>query len=488
MRFFKNSSETPWGYLALILMLGIFIIFAPFVIFSMLATTIIIMSILEGMKLKLWLGFQKRSKMLPNSERPMVSVHLAICNEPSFMVISTLKSILAQNYPDFEIIVVDNNTKERTLWAPVGDFCSSLPNVRFFHLEKWPFYKSGALNFARKVTHESAEFIFVVDADYRLTKDALDLAVSNIVGPTIALVQFPQAYECKEERHVALLEEFDHFFDYYCFKADTCHGALATGTLSLIRITALDGVGGWPINFITEDAELGSRLQVAGHDIKYVHRIIGKGIAPIHQEDFIKQRKRWIFGNVQTLINYSMRPWHNFGKWLSGVSQLTAWANLLGLPILILICLLLLSPWLDSTVFNNLSGMAYTSYWIFTLSKILQLRLVHGRRSVGTFRTFLISFSSMDIGAFHWWPVLLGKSRPFVRTDKSGSRAGYGVNLFYPFLHLSLFFCALASGSAVLTAFSALAFTTFHLMAMRLDYRCRTETNSRISLSLKLHT
>lgn len=487
MGLLKNSSEIPWGYLALILVFGIFMVKAPLVIFTLLAALIISICLLEGMKLILWLGFQKRPKVLANSKRPMVSVHMAICNEPPSMVISTIKGILAQDYPDFEIIVIDNNTEERGLWCPVGEFCASLPNVRFFHLEKWPFYKSGALNFARKVTHKSAEFIFVVDADYRLTEDALELAVSNIEGPAIALVQFPQAYTCEEARHVPIMEEFDHFFDYYCFNADTCHGALATGTLSLIRITALDGVGGWPVNSITEDAELGARLQVAGHDIKYVHRVIGKGIAPIHQEDFIKQRKRWIFGNVQTLMNYSMRPWHNFGKWLSGVSQLTAWANLLGLPILILICLLLLRPWLDSTIFINLSGLAYTAYWIFTLSKILQLRLVHGRRSVGAFRTFLIFFSSIDIGAFHWWPVLLGKSRPFVRTDKSGSRAGYGVNLFYPFLHLSLFFCALGSGSVPI-AISALAFATFHIMAMRLDYKCRTGTNSRISLNLKLHS
>uniref|UniRef100_UPI003592EE4C glycosyltransferase n=1 Tax=Pricia sp. TaxID=2268138 RepID=UPI003592EE4C len=265
MKLLKNSSEIPWGYPALILIFGIFIVKAPIIIFILLAALIIIICLLEIMKLKLWLGFQKRPKMLANSKRPMVSVHLAICNEPPSMVISTIKGILAQDYPDFEIIVIDNNTEERELWGPVGEFCASLPNVRFFHLEKWPFYKSGALNFARKVTHKCAEFIFVVDADYRLTEDALGLAVSNIEGPAIALVQFPQAYTCEEARHVPIMEEFDHFFDYYCFKADTCHGALATGTLSLIRITALDGVGGWPVNSITEDAELGSRLQVAGH-------------------------------------------------------------------------------------------------------------------------------------------------------------------------------------------------------------------------------
>lgn len=487
MKSIINSTNMSWGYVVLIILLSLIIVLAPSIILIILTGLVFAICLLEGMKLKLWLGFHRASDVPVTEGRPMVSVHLAVCNEPPAMVISTIKGILEQDYPEFEIIVIDNNTTERELWVPVADFCRSFPNIRFFHLEKWPFFKSGALNFARKVTHKDAEFIFVVDADYRLTQDALIMAVSNIERPTTALVQFPQAYSCESKRHVPLLEEFDHFFDFYCFKADTCHGALATGTLSLIRISALDGVGGWPINSITEDAELGARLQVSGYDIKYVHRIIGRGIAPIQQEDFIKQRKRWIFGNVQTLMNYSMRPWHNFEKWLSGVSQLTAWANLLGLPILILICSLFLAPWLNQATFVQLSGSAYIAYWIFTLSKMLQLQLVHRRRGVGAIRTFLIHFSSLDIGAFHWWPVLLGKSRPFVRTDKSGIPTGYKVNLLYPFLHLSLFFCALGSGSFFI-ALSALTFTALHAMAMRLDYLCRSGADSHIALNLKLHS
>jgi cellulose synthase/poly-beta-1,6-N-acetylglucosamine synthase-like glycosyltransferase len=315
----------------------------------------------------------------------------------------------------------------------------------------------------------------------------VELAVQNVEGESIALVQFPQAYRCEDARHVPILEEFNHFFDYYCFKADSCHGALATGTLSLIRITALDAVGGWPLNSITEDAELGARLQVSGYDIKYIHHIIGKGIAPIHQEDFLKQRKRWIFGNVQTLMNYSMRPWHNFEKWLSGVSQLTAWANMLGLPVLVLICSLFLYPWVETSTFLKMSGLAYGAYWIFTLSKLLQLHLVQNSRSKVALTTFLIHFSSFDIGAFHWWPVLFGKKRPFVRTDKSNSQSIYKINLLYPFLHLSLLLCGIGSGSYPIVL-SALSFTILHVLATRLDYRCRSVAGTDISLNLKLHS
>jgi len=156
MKSILNSFHIPWGYIALILVLAIGILKAPTIISIFLVGLIFGICLLEAMKLKLWLGFHKSSNVLVNESRPMVSVHLAVCNEPPDMVISTIMEILKQDYAEFEIIVVDNNTTEKDSWVPVYDFCSTLPNVRFFHLEKWPFFKSGALNFARKVTHRNA--------------------------------------------------------------------------------------------------------------------------------------------------------------------------------------------------------------------------------------------------------------------------------------------------------------------------------------------
>ncbi len=485
MKQLLNFAHTPRPIVVCIIFLIPVILYVPAILKIILIVLVVGMCLLEGMKLKLWMGFRERTGMERHPAEPMVSVHLAVCNEPVDMVIETIGGILAQDYGNFELIVVDNNTSDENLWKPVRDFCKPLDKVRFFHLEHWPFYKSGALNFARKLTHTNAEFIFVVDADYVLTTDALHLAVSHLESESIALVQFPQAYRCQNVRHVPLLEEFDHFFDYYCFKADSCYGALATGTLSLIRISALDGVGGWPVNSITEDAELGARLQAEGHDIKYVHRIIGKGIAPIYQEDFLKQRKRWIFGNVQTLTNYSTDPLCHFNKWVSGVSQLTAWVNMLGLPILCLLMSLVLYPWSDSETFGQLAGLCYLTYWIFILSKMLQLQLVHRPPSYDAVRIFLIHFNSMDIGAFHWWPVLTGSRRPFVKTDKAGTKSGYRFNLLYPILHVGIFLCALQYGFPFI-AFSALFISLLHSLAMNMDYRCRTDGNSSIMFNLKL--
>ena len=40
------------------------------------------------------------------------------------MVIQTLDSLAALDYPDFEVIVIDNNTRDPAVWRPVEDYCA----------------------------------------------------------------------------------------------------------------------------------------------------------------------------------------------------------------------------------------------------------------------------------------------------------------------------------------------------------------------------
>jgi cellulose synthase/poly-beta-1,6-N-acetylglucosamine synthase-like glycosyltransferase len=57
-----------------------------------------------------------------------VSIHLACCKEPPAMVVETLNSLAALDYPDFEVLVVDNNTHDPALWKPLRSTApSSVP-------------------------------------------------------------------------------------------------------------------------------------------------------------------------------------------------------------------------------------------------------------------------------------------------------------------------------------------------------------------------
>lgn len=89
--------------------------------------------------------------------QPKVSLHVPIHREPPEVVIETLNAIAQLDYPDFEVLVIDNNTDDESLWRPVEAHCQRLgPRFRFFHLLPWPGYKSGALNYGLAQTAPDA--------------------------------------------------------------------------------------------------------------------------------------------------------------------------------------------------------------------------------------------------------------------------------------------------------------------------------------------
>jgi len=57
---------------------------------------------------------------------PRVSIHVPICKEPPEMVKETLNSLAALNYPNYEVLVIDNNNPHPELWQPVQAHCESL--------------------------------------------------------------------------------------------------------------------------------------------------------------------------------------------------------------------------------------------------------------------------------------------------------------------------------------------------------------------------
>ena len=83
--------------------------------------------------------------ILPNLA---ISYHILCCAEPPEMVIATIDAICAIKTDADEIIILDNNHQQRELYQPVADYCASLDEkrVRFFHYDRIPNHKAGALN------------------------------------------------------------------------------------------------------------------------------------------------------------------------------------------------------------------------------------------------------------------------------------------------------------------------------------------------------
>jgi cellulose synthase/poly-beta-1,6-N-acetylglucosamine synthase-like glycosyltransferase len=244
---------------------------------------------------------------------PRVSLHVPAYNEPPSMVIETLDALARLDYPNFEVLVIDDNTTDETLWRPIETHCAKL-GFRFFHLENWPGFKSGALNFALRQTDPRAEIVGVVDSDYIVSPDWLTACVGLFRDPQVAFVQSPQDYRdvAPDDRYaVACYHAYQYFFKVSMASRNEHNGIIFAGTMGLVRREALETSGGWDEWCITEDAELSLRLLDRGHQGLYVDRSFGRGLMPLNFEGLKKQRFRWAFGGMQILRLHWKRllPW-----------------------------------------------------------------------------------------------------------------------------------------------------------------------------------
>ncbi len=234
---------------------------------------------------------------------PFVSLHVPAHNEPPDMVIDTLRSLLRIDYPRYEIVLIDDNTEQESLWRPVQRWCER-HGVRFHHLENWPGYKAGALNYAlRHLTSPDADLIGVVDSDYQIEPGFLRRCAPAFAGPAIGFVQAPQDYrDWRFARYYRrLYYSYKYFFAVSQPARNERDGAIFAGTMGIIRRSALEQLGGWDEWCITEDAEVSLRLLRAGWSGLHVDQSWGYGIMPLTFEALKGQRYRWCFGGIQIL-------------------------------------------------------------------------------------------------------------------------------------------------------------------------------------------
>jgi glycosyltransferase involved in cell wall biosynthesis len=243
------------------------------------------------------------SSAAKDSDLPMISLHVPAHNEPPDMVIDTLRALVRLDYPRYEVILIDDNTDDEALWRPVQQWCAR-HGVKFAHLENWPGYKSGALNYAlRRLTNPRAELIGVVDSDYQVKPGFLRSCAPAFADPWIGFVQAPQDYRGWRlaAYYRRLYYSYKYFFAISQPSRNEHDGAIFAGTMGLIRRVALDELGGWNEWCITEDAELSLRLLRAGWSGLHLDQSWGHGIMPLTFEALKGQRYRWCFGGIQIL-------------------------------------------------------------------------------------------------------------------------------------------------------------------------------------------
>ena len=259
----------------------------------------------------MWVRERHRQfKTLPVDEDklPMVSIHVPAYNEPPEMLIETLDALSRLDYPRFEVLVIDNNTRDPAVWKPVEQHCARLgERFRFFHVDPLSGYKSGALNYALARTSPEAQVIGVIDSDYVVDPLWLRELVPQFEQAGIAVVQAPQDYRDVTGNAFKAMSyaEYRGFFYIGMITRNERNAIIQHGTMTLVRRAALEEVGGWMEWCITEDAELGLMIFSHGHEAVYIPKSYGKGLMPDTFLDYKNQRFRWAYGAMQILRHHA---------------------------------------------------------------------------------------------------------------------------------------------------------------------------------------
>jgi exo-beta-1,3-glucanase (GH17 family)/glycosyltransferase involved in cell wall biosynthesis len=291
---------------------------------------------------------------------PKVSIHIPAYREPPEMLKATLDAVARLTYPNFECIIVINNTPDAAMWQPVEEHCATLgERFRFVNATKLEGYKAGALRLALAQTSPDAEIIGIIDADYAVTPDWLTDLVPAFTDPKVGLVQAPQDHRdgTRSPLHHTMNGEYAGFFDIGMVERNEANAIIVHGTMCLIRRTALEAAGGWSSDTICEDTDLGLTILELGWLAHYTNRRYGHGLLPDTFEAYKKQRDRWAAGGFQILKKH----WRRF---LPGASALTVdqkrefafgWINWLGAETVGVVVAILNLIWVPVVAFAGIA-------------------------------------------------------------------------------------------------------------------------------------
>ncbi|MEO8855299.1 MAG: glycosyltransferase [Ginsengibacter sp.] len=246
-------------------------------------------------------------------ELPLVSIVVPAYNEEMNSV-RTINSLLAQDYPEIEIIFVDDGSKDQTFFK-VAEVFKENPKVHVF--TKINGGKASALNFG--IAKSIAEYVVCIDADTQLKTDAVSHLMKKFSEENVAAV----AGNVKVGNEVNMITRWQSIeyitsqnFDRRAFDLLNCITVIP-GAIGAFRKDALLLSGGFTTDTLAEDCDLTMRLLRNGYTVRNCTQAISYTEAPETFPQFLKQRFRWSFGVIQcfwkhrdTLFNSKYK---NFG-------------------------------------------------------------------------------------------------------------------------------------------------------------------------------
>lgn len=262
-------------------------------------------------------------------EYPPVAIVVASYKEPLKVIEETLLCLTNLFYPNKHLYLLDD-TRYDIPWkdeVAQGKYANSVErlckwlNVNLFR-RKWHHAKAGIINdFMNfrsgdqnsdykmiyndgKSQTEKEKYLIVFDADMNPVPDFVEPLVRMMESdPTIAFVQTPQYYTNFSTNRVARAASLMQviFYEYICEAKGIDRIMLLCGTNVIIRMKAMEDVGGFDCSSVTEDFATALNMHQKGWSSLYLNNVCAFGMGPEDLGSLFKQQFRWALGTVGLL-------------------------------------------------------------------------------------------------------------------------------------------------------------------------------------------
>ncbi len=244
----------------------------------------------------------ERKKALPLYETPFVSILVPCYNEED-TIENTVKELSALEYPEYEIIVINDGSSDRTSEI-VRSIAGKYPHMRFIDLKE-NCGKANALYLG--LIAAKGEILVGVDSDSYIMPDALNYMVPHFTNPyngerVGAVTGNPRVRNRSSLLAKIQLCEYASIISLIK-RTQRVWGKVMTvsGVVVAFRKRALMDAELWDRDMITEDIGVTWKLEKKFWDVRYEPRALCMMLVPETVKGLAKQRKRWASGGMEIL-------------------------------------------------------------------------------------------------------------------------------------------------------------------------------------------
>ncbi len=237
---------------------------------------------------------------------PKVSVLIPAWNE-EVGILKTIRSVLAARYPNFEVVVINDGSTDKT-HSLVSDFIqqheqSSRNHIPIKYLRLPNGGKAKAMNQGLNVA--SGEFVITIDADSVMDPMTIERMVKRFDNDKVAGVA-GNVVIANRYKPIELMQQLEYLVGFFFKRADSVMGSLFIigGAAAAYRKSALEAIGGFDESIITEDIELSTRLLKHGFVTRYAHDAVVYTEGPSDFASLCRQRLRWKHGRLLTFLKH----------------------------------------------------------------------------------------------------------------------------------------------------------------------------------------